>query len=437
MSLITDPDDLNQGTEVIIDTSALTVQLVVAGNMTLEGVTGQALYSFLIEEWKNDNALIPFPFPMFAVFAEEFEFVDDWTLADLTSVNLVKTSGFAYRNSAGNIVEMCSGVITLGTVGGTDQIYHNSDGTATDFSQPGAVNEVLSVLSDPNGDGDYADGYDRRGALKLFLRVQGKTYDDVDLTDIGITQLDYRAYRFPLSNDTDGKVTQPDVVVDLYGVTVGFYATPQPVSIDGTDYDFGVIVQGNSRTAEEIYMAVQSLLRKATDINSEANPIVGKLAPALMAFIGDDLGTFFVDNPFGGGGGVFINGLQTGDLSRVTFQDNTNTTRQITQPKLIVFNNLDNYNIQIVDENSVIQDDAFNQTGTYQFEIPEIETGTWRYIVYATGFQYLIGEFDAEDLLTTVDATLTPFTGTPEDPGAVKLETIPPQSLKLEITVTP
>ena len=34
MTLITDPDDLNQGTEIIFDTAARTVQLLQAGNLS-------------------------------------------------------------------------------------------------------------------------------------------------------------------------------------------------------------------------------------------------------------------------------------------------------------------------------------------------------------------------------------------------------------------
>ncbi len=51
MTLIIDPDDLNQGTEVTINTSAKTIALSVAGNLSNDVVTGQALYSFLKEEW--------------------------------------------------------------------------------------------------------------------------------------------------------------------------------------------------------------------------------------------------------------------------------------------------------------------------------------------------------------------------------------------------
>ncbi len=51
MALIIDPDNLNQGTEVVIVEGSKTIQLLVAGNLSTDGVTGQALYSFLKEEF--------------------------------------------------------------------------------------------------------------------------------------------------------------------------------------------------------------------------------------------------------------------------------------------------------------------------------------------------------------------------------------------------
>jgi len=37
MAIIFDPDNLNDGTEIVIDTTAKTVKLVVAGNLSEDG----------------------------------------------------------------------------------------------------------------------------------------------------------------------------------------------------------------------------------------------------------------------------------------------------------------------------------------------------------------------------------------------------------------
>jgi hypothetical protein len=74
MAIITDPDLLNQETEITIDTANRTITLNEAGNLSSDGITLQCLYSFLKEEWKTNSTLIPFPFPMTAITPEQFEF---------------------------------------------------------------------------------------------------------------------------------------------------------------------------------------------------------------------------------------------------------------------------------------------------------------------------------------------------------------------------
>ena len=325
--LITDPDSLNQGTEVVIVEGSKTIQLIVAGNLSTDGVTLQALYSFLKEEWKDDATLIPFSFPMEAITPEQFEFLDGWAPADATTRNLIRNAGWAERNASGNIIAMYAGIISLGTLGGADQPYYDNSGAVTNFTYAGPINEAIKILEDPNGDGSYVDGFDRRSTLTVYAREQAKVYANSDLPAIGVTTMTYQAYRFPLANSIDLKVTESDITVDAYGVTITVHNTPQSRTIGGVSYNFGIIIEGNGRTAEEIYMAVQSALRKSTDIDADASSLVGQLAPDLLTFVGDTLTSNFVASPEAGGGGVFIDNFDANDTNRITFQDNTNTTR--------------------------------------------------------------------------------------------------------------
>jgi hypothetical protein len=106
MAKIIDPDKLSQSTaastgspsgNVYFDTSNKTIELIHDGadgglspNELLDqgyddgGVSLQALYSFIKERWKSDATLIKYPFPMEAITAEQFEFINGWTLTDGT-----------------------------------------------------------------------------------------------------------------------------------------------------------------------------------------------------------------------------------------------------------------------------------------------------------------------------------------------------------------
>lgn len=166
MALITDPDDLNQATEVTIDTGLRTILLSVAGNLSNDGVTLQALYSFLKEEWKTDPLLIPHQFPMVAITPEQFELVEDWTFATDTARKLVRTGGWREIDDANVLQREYVGVITLGTFedNATDTAYYQQGNDPTDttaavnFDFPGPVNEaVLSYVLTSSA--DAATGY--------------------------------------------------------------------------------------------------------------------------------------------------------------------------------------------------------------------------------------------------------------------------------------
>jgi len=464
MALIVDPDLLAQGSEVTITTGSKTITLNIAGDLSTDGVTLKCLYSFLKEEWKNDAALIKFPFPMTPITDEQFEFVNGWDLANDASRYLIRTAGWAVRNTGGAATQMWSGIISLGSlrsadsgeatinvvavaktftrttgsfttdgfapgqtvtfsgftasagvnnitdvistitgsgtvitvVTGTGMVDESGTGneranasaqayfiqadtataTTTNFQLQGVINQAVQVMSDPNGDGNYVDGYDRRSFLKLFVREWGDIYATSALTDIGVTALTYQAYRFPLTTTADPKIqevfetdadlapyddvnitwiagtgftqaavqsyTSGDVLQDGLGrwaicsVTgtldaAGvadytdnggggtFVAFTGERQIPGVGYfPFSIIVDGNvddtdpNALAEIIYTRVQYQLRQAGDIDEGSGTRNGKVTSLLLSFVGDSLITKT---------GVWIDDYNTLDVNRITFTD--------------------------------------------------------------------------------------------------------------------
>lgn len=351
MALITDPDLLEDSAaddgsqEVFINTASKTIKLVTTGNLSTDGVTLKALYSFLKEEWRNDphgKNLAAFPFPMVPITDEAFEFVDGWDFLNDTARYLIRTAGWTVRNTAGAVTAMWAGIIGLGTIEANDQLYYQqvSGGAATNVQLLGQINQAVQILRDDDGDGVYAEGsdFDRRSYFRLFAREQGQVYGLAELSDIGVSQMAAQAYRFPISTAADLKITHADVAIDANadnvadvapynGMSITYHATPQVRSIGGTNRNFGIIIDGNGGTAEQIYEFVQWSLRRPTDIDADASTLVGKTADELLEFVGDTLKTKSANNPDGGGSGVFIDDYQTVDINRLVFTDNTATER--------------------------------------------------------------------------------------------------------------
>ncbi len=330
MALIIDPDDLNQGTEVAINTSAKTIALSVAGNLSNDGVTGQALYSFLKEEWKSDSALIPYEFPMVSITPEQFEFVENWVPANDTTRNLLRSCGWR-EITAGDVIEReYMGIVSLGNIDSGSQPYYafSSDSTANDFDFTGIVNQGVQTF------GNASNGnFDKRGdTLTLFIRTQGNTYGSATSTSIGLTSLNYIANRFPLAEASDLKISASDSDIQnnapYTGMEIRLYPSAQSRTIGGTSYNFGVIIDGNSGTAEQIYEFVQYQLRQNSDIDVDAGPAnIGNLQDEFLGFVGDTLKTKLVNNSDGGGGGVYIDTFNANDTNRLVFTDSSDTER--------------------------------------------------------------------------------------------------------------
>ena len=329
MAKIVDPDNLNQGVEVDFISGSLTITLNSgSGNMDDGGVSMQTLYSFIKEEWKNDNNLIKFPFPMISITSEQFELINGWDFTNSGSKYLIRDGGWAQVDpTTGNNNEEWMNVTTLGTFDDSlvDLAYFTQTGSANatpqDFQLPGAVNQAVQLVE--------SGSYDYRDYFTIFLREQGKTYGIYDLnTEQNIPLLTYRKYAMPLSNGSDLKITHDDGAISTgsaySGMTITYYTASVQRTLGATGtYDFDVIIDGSNGTAEEIYEFVQWSLRQTTDIDADVtNSKRGDIQTELLQFIGDTLRTEQ---------GVFIDNFQPADTNRLEFTPSGSTT-QVTYP---------------------------------------------------------------------------------------------------------
>ena len=323
MATLTHTSQLTDGSEVTITVATKKITLNIAGNLTTDGVTMQCLYSWLKERWAASATYVKYPFPMTAITSEQFELINGWDLYNNSSKQLIRTGGWALKDPAtGLSQEEWAGIITLGSLGGTDQVYYTQTSNATSGTNivlTGAVNQAVKVYGDASH-----DNFDYRGYMKLFCRTYQKTYATSQLSDIGVSSMTYQVYRFPLSNASDIKVTHADGTMSgapYSGMSITWYAAPQTRSIGGVDKYFHIIINGNSGTAEQIYEYAQYQLRQATDVDTGSGTKYGKLTSSLLNFVGSDLYTLVQTE-----GGVFIDNYQTTDINRLHFADDSSAT---------------------------------------------------------------------------------------------------------------
>lgn len=377
MATIVDPDDLTLSAQprgstptgsVYIDATATppTIQLISSDEVggfasspftSKEGVTLQALYSFLKQQWKEDpgaNDWINYLFPMEAITAEQFEFINNWEPADDATRRLIRTGGWTEKDTAGVEKQSWMGVITLGSIGATQQPYfawYDDGGSAfltneTDFEFPGIVNEPVQIFGDvTHGNIDYRDDqlfiYIRPAPTGSSGNVTGYTFDFSSTDEIGSgSSVTTQVYRFPLTTTTDLNINLTDAeVVSLIssdGLQIRFDQSPfsssnLPLELSGGPYTFTHVIESTNGdiqnlTPTEIYHFVQYQLRQlnTTDIDAGTGSRNGSLTEPLVTFVGTTLQTFAIN---GGTEGVVVDNFSTDETSNFAFRDNTNTLR--------------------------------------------------------------------------------------------------------------
>lgn len=98
--------------------------------------------------------------------------------------DLIKVTGSTNGSTTSN-----NGLFTVATVPNANSFTV----TGTVFDETASSSEITITKV----------GYNRNDYFKIFVRTRGKSYADADLVDIGVTELTYIVYRFPVSNATD------------------------------------------------------------------------------------------------------------------------------------------------------------------------------------------------------------------------------------------
>lgn len=381
MAIIIDPDNLALTTDIVIDTAAKTIEIKTTGAVenagSTGGVSGQALYSWLKEQWKTSATFIKYPFPMEAITPEQFEFINGWAPKDDTTRNLIRNAGWSEKSAAGAVKRKYMGVISLGTIGAADQPYYRwNTGSKVNFAFPGPINQSVQIFGDAtNGNFDYSDGGD---TLTLYVREQGKTYASSNNTAIGASVLTYNVQRFPLSVATDLKIATDDATIASSApwnqISVEFFGSDQMRDIDGTSAPFRIIITdaSGSATTQQIYEKIQWSLRQDADIDAGAGSVIGATADALAQFVGETLI---------GATSVAIDGLNANFLNSV----------------------------ELYDKNGVKRLYPFVAAGTINFGA-QAGSGDFKYVMFFTDTP--TGDFGSADAIIVKDKDGNDITGT-------------------------
>ena len=269
--------------------------------------------------------------------------------------------------------------IGLTTNAGIASIRHQSDAPNFFFDiteEGGAANEPF-LFEFSAGAPDYQVYYNYDNYFKIYNREKARTYAEQAISQVGVTQVNYQAYRIPLATTIDSNLqTGGQDISDttlgegsqgaegVYsGIAVSFHQSPVQYEVNGINYDFNVTIDANQKSITNVYQYVQGLLRtpsRTTDVaqaglaytsmnslsavgfgtdvvggrNEYGNDLrVGVTEEPLLEFIGNTLyaklreDIYGETNPGDTNYGVYIKNVSSGQLTDVVYYDNDGQTR--------------------------------------------------------------------------------------------------------------
>ena len=293
---------VGQYKSVMIDVDQNRIYLLEQGNLSVDGVTLQTLYSFLKEEWKADADLIQNAFPITSITPEQFEFASGWEPRNVTSPaiqtkKLIRTAGWSELDTTDTyIVSQYTGIVTLGDFedNGADTAYYQLGNDPTDiaattpFTFAGPVNEAILVYDDFGVPGDVVvsgtDTITSAGSdfVTAGFRVGGRVYiqDAEDSANDGawvITSVATNVLTVTgtLTNNADD--TTMRLAVDNRNA-VQVFLRVRDADPNGKTYDKSTVTAIGFTTVDN--KAFRFPLSNATDLNiDETDANIGTITP--------------------------------------------------------------------------------------------------------------------------------------------------------------
>jgi len=247
----------------------------------LDGVTKQALYSYSKTQWKKDldpfvtaDDLIRHEFPFEGITREQMELGGgsahaDWDYFSERTRRLVRTGGWASKDATNTNEREDTGVITLGTLPTTTQVYYQPVSVITtkvNFVLTGPVNQAIKIFE--AGSTEFGGTDNTRAFLKLFARAKGQTYAGSQISDIGVSSLETIVNRFPLASAADPAIVTFDGSLENGEAP---WATVDTVGSAETSKAFTNNLDGTATiTATQDYTATDLAVGDTIDITAPA-----------------------------------------------------------------------------------------------------------------------------------------------------------------------
>lgn len=297
--LVGTPATETAGADINLVARKKTYQFLAASGLSfIDGVSGSALYSKLIDLWSaNDLDKYPPVFSSIEPRAKSMANINYWEPHNTNTLNAIRDTALEIRNTSTSAARRIYALLrTNGSLHeSTDQMYFwysgDSEMTApTAAVMTGYINQLVLVR-------DTDNSIDNRGDWIVRCAEPGKTilYNSSNIQYAEIITV-------PDNNDIDPKLADPGTgtpyVDDSTIAAGGDYADilyyldvdgQYTGNVSGSNYTFAGYVDADSQTNEKVHAKINYLWRQTSNVNSDGTGASkrGDKQPPLTVFSGD------------------------------------------------------------------------------------------------------------------------------------------------------
>lgn len=312
-----------------------------------DGIKFEALYAFENQERRVDENLRKYDrfFKGTFKFGGAFEIINGRKFDDANGTNTSSTgddrtkirgSGWVERSADGKVARIYYGVKSLGNIYSDSQPYYQlgADEAPINFAKVGEVDEAIQVYGDNSVDPNTTT-FDKRTFMTMKVRTFGNNYDEKELADSGVAQMDGYASGFALGESrhlTTGNYNLDDVyganaISPFTGMRLEKLETPMTVSgFKEGEGDFTWVLHNDENgSLDECVAFLDALAQTDDDIDSGDLTVThGKRVKTWYTY---DAQGRIVTRSGADNLGLYIENIPVLDEQRVLFTSDDGTTR--------------------------------------------------------------------------------------------------------------
>lgn len=266
------------GSDINVVAFSKTYEFVEAGGLSfIDGCQGIVLSSKLVDMWDTlDLDKYERPFTSIEPRAKSLASLNGWEPHNTSTINAIRDTALEVRDSATTAARQIYFLFRASsTHGASDQynIWPSSDAAITAPQQAvmtGYLNQLFLAYDLAGADNRNSNGgitwFTRCAEVGKTIIMEEHTVDYAEIIPVGS------------SNAIDPKLVASDGTIGAGGIYANIDITDDTLDysgdVDGSFYNFDLVVEGDSQTNQTVHEKVNYLLRQPTDINQSVDEVL-------------------------------------------------------------------------------------------------------------------------------------------------------------------